>query len=284
MTPSDFILTLSCQDKQGIVAAVSNTIAAQKGNIVESAQFYDPSNDMFFMRVRFTPPQGYMPEHFTETFTPIATAYTFNWRLHDLAHKPRVLICVSKWGHCLNDLLYRHNIDQFPMTLAGVMSNHETWRKRVESENIPFTYIPNTDHTKQQQEHKLLALIEAEQIDLVILARYMQILSDDLATKLSGKVINIHHSFLPSFKGARPYEQAHARGVKLIGATAHYVTPDLDEGPIIEQDTQRVDHAMSPKQFITMGRDIENQVLAKAIQYHLDHRILLNGSRTVIFK
>ena len=284
MTPADYVLTLSCQDKQGIVAAVSNSIAAQRGNIVESAQFYDVSNDMFFMRVRFTPPTDYQITYFSEAFSPIAAAYNFDWQLHDLAIKPRVLICVSKWGHCLNDLLYRHSIDQFPMTLVGVMSNHETWRKRVEAENLPFTYLPNEGRSKAEQEADLMSLIKDQQVDLVILARYMQILSDNFSNQLFGKIINIHHSFLPSFKGARPYEQAHARGVKLIGATAHYVTPDLDEGPIIEQDTQRVDHAMSPKQFITMGRDIENQVLAKAMQYHLEHRILLNGAKTVIFK
>ena len=170
------------------------------------------------------------------------------------------------------------------MTLVGVMSNHQVWRKRVEAENLPFTYLPTTGRSKQDQEADLGQLIEDQSVDLVILARYMQVLSDHIAKQLIGKIINIHHSFLPSFKGANPYEQAHARGVKLIGATAHYVTPDLDEGPIIEQDTQRVDHAMSAKQFITIGRDIENQVLAKAIQYHVEHRILLNGAKTIIFK
>ncbi len=281
---ADFVLTLSCADRKGIVASVANSIAAQDCNIAESAQYGDPATGRFFMRVAFSTPQGMTREQFTAGFRPVATAYDLDFQVRDLSQKPRVMILVSKMGHCLNDLLYRHSIGQLPMELTCVVSNHETWRKRVESEGISFHHLPVSKDTKPEQEAALDKLVEEQNIDLVILARYMQVLSDRLSRKLYGKVINIHHSFLPSFKGAQPYHRAHARGVKLIGATAHYVTPDLDEGPIIDQDVGRVNHAMSISDFIAMGRDIESTVLARAVRDHLEHRILLNGERTVVFR
>jgi formyltetrahydrofolate deformylase len=282
--PARFVLTLSCGDRRGIVAAVANCIASQDCNIVESAQYGDPQTVRFFMRVSFAAPGRVTAADFSRGFHPVATAFDFDWRLHDLADKPRVLILVSNFGHCVNDLIYRYSIGHLPMDLVAVVSNHETMRRRVEAEGVPYRYMPVTRQTKEKQEAELAALIEKERIDLVILARYMQILSKDLATRLAGRAINIHHSFLPSFVGARPYHQAHERGVKLIGATAHYVTPDLDAGPIIEQDVGRVDHSMSVDELIATGRDIEATVLARAVRFHLQHRVLINGERTVVFR
>jgi len=282
--PARFVLTLSCGDRRGIVAAVANSIASQDCNIVESAQYGDPDSGRFFMRVAFAAPPSVTRESFVSGFTPVATGYGFDWQVHDLAVKPRVMILVSKMGHCLNDLLYRNSIGQLPMELVSVASNHETMRRRVESEGLPFHYVPVEGRSKAEQEAEILGLVEGERIDLVVLARYMQVLSDEMSAKLAGRVINIHHSFLPSFKGAKPYHRAHERGVKLIGATAHYVTAELDEGPIIEQDVGRVDHSMSAEEMIAIGRDIENTVLARAIKFHLEHRVLLNGSRTVVFR
>lgn len=282
--PARYVLTLSCKDRKGIVAAVANSIASQDCNIVESAQYGDIDTNRFFMRIAFSAPERLSKAQFEEGFRPVATAYDFDWQVHDLHVRPRVLIMVSKLGHCLNDLLYRNSIRYLPMELVGVASNHTTWKKRVEAEDLPFFYMPIDKDTKASQEAELDALIEREKVDLVILARYMQILSNELSEKLTGRVINIHHSFLPSFKGARPYHRAHARGVKMVGATAHYVTADLDEGPIIEQDVARVEHHHSAEEMIAIGRDVESRVLAQAVRYHLEHRILLNGDRTVIFK
>jgi len=282
--PARFVLTLSCEDRRGIVAAVANCIASQDCNIVESAQYGDPETERFFMRVSFSAPLSVSAESFCRGFQPVATAYDFDWKLHDLAVKPRVLILVSKFGHCLNDLLYRNSIGYLPMELVAVASNHEAMRRRVEADGIRYLCFPVSATTKTSQEKALSALIGDERVDLVVLARYMQILSKDFANALAGRAINIHHSFLPSFAGARPYHQAHARGVKLIGATAHYVTPTLDAGPIIEQDVGRVDHAMSPEEFVAMGRDIEATVLGRAIKFHLEHRVLINGERTVVFR
>ena len=281
---ANFVLTLSCQDRRGLVAAIANSIAAQDCNIVESEQYTEVSSGRFFMRISFASPPDVTLKSFSKGFQPIILAYDLDWDLYDLTRKPRVLVMVSKLGHCLNDLLYRHAIGSLPMELVGVVSNHETWRERVAHEGIPFHYLPITPDTKQKQEEKLLELVTSEAIDLVILARYMQILSDKLAEKLEGRVINIHHSFLPSFKGAKPYHQAYERGVKLIGATSHYVTADLDEGPIIEQDVARVHHSLPPGEMVTLGRDIECRVLAKAVRAHLEHRVLLNGQRTVVFR
>ncbi len=282
--PARFVLTLSCGDRRGIVAAVANSIASQDCNIVESAQYGDPDSGRFFMRVSFAAPESVTKASFVSGFQPVATGYGFDWQLHDLSVKPRVMILVSKLGHCLNDLLYRNSIGQLPMELVSVASNHQAMRRRVEGEGLPYHYVPVEGRSKSEQEAELLGLIEGERIDLVVLARYMQVLSDDMSAKLAGRVINIHHSFLPSFKGAKPYHRAHDRGVKLIGATAHYVTAELDEGPIIEQDVGRVDHSMSAEEMVAIGRDIENTVLARAIKFHLEHRVLLNGSRTVVFR
>jgi formyltetrahydrofolate deformylase len=279
-----FVLTLSCGDRKGIVAAVASSIAVQDCNIVESAQYGDPETNRFFMRVAFSAPEAVTLDRFHESFEPVATAYDFDWQVHDLSIKPRVAILVSTLGHCLNDLLYRNSIGHLPMELVSVVSNHEALRKRVEADGLPFLHLPVNNETRPRQEAKLLDHLAEQRIDLVVLARYMQILSDDLSTRLAGKAINIHHSFLPSFKGARPYHRAHAQGVKLIGATAHYVTPNLDEGPIIEQGVERVDHTMSVDEFIAIGRDIEATVLARAVKFHLEHRVLINGVRTVVFR
>jgi formyltetrahydrofolate deformylase len=279
-----FVLTLSCGDRRGIVAAVANCIASQDCNIVESAQYGDPETERFFMRVAFSAPAAVSAESFGRGFRPVATAYDFDWQLNDLSIKPRAVIMVSKLGHCLNDLLYRHSIGHLRMDLVAVVSNHETMRRRVEADGLPYVWLPVAEGGREDQERALIAFFEAERVDLVVLARYMQIFSNELVSRVAGRAINIHHSFLPSFVGAKPYHRAHARGVKLIGATAHYVTPDLDEGPIIEQDVGRVDHAMSVDDMIALGRDIEATVLARAVRFHLEHRVLVNDARTVVFR
>jgi len=282
--PARFVLTLSCGDRRGIVAAVANSIASMGCNIVESAQYGDPETERFFMRVSFAAPPTVTVATFSAGFMPVATGFGFEWRLHDLATKSRVLILVSKFGHCLNDLLYRHSIGHLRMELVAVVSNHETMRRRVEAEGVPYLHRPIGPAGKREQEVGIAELVERERIDLVVLARYMQVLSGEFAAMLAGRAINIHHSFLPSFVGARPYQQARERGVKLIGATAHYVTPELDAGPIIEQDVGRVDHSMGEEEMIATGRDIEATVLARAVRFHLEHRVLVNGTRTVVFR
>jgi formyltetrahydrofolate deformylase len=282
--PARFVLTLSCGDRRGIVAAVANCITSQDCNIVESAQYGDPETERFFMRVAFAAPARVDRQTFERAFYPVATAFGFDWQLHDLSVHARVLVLVSNIGHCLNDLLYRHAIGQLPMELVAVVSNHQTMRRRVESDGLAYVYLPVTPETKASQQAAIAAMVEKERIDLVVLARYMQILSPELTAKLAGRAINIHHSFLPSFVGARPYHRAHERGVKLIGATAHYVTAELDAGPIVEQDVERVDHSMSVEDLIATGRDIEARVLARAIRFHLGHRVLINGQRTVVFR
>lgn len=284
MPPARFVLTLSCDDRKGIVAAVAGSIADQDCNIVESAQHCDTDTGRFFMRVAFLAPEALTAEQFAVGFQPVAQTFGLDSELHDLAVRPRVMILVSKFGHCLNDLLYRNAIGQLPMQLVSVVSNHDTLRKPVEDSGIGFIHLPVSDETRPDQEAKLLHLVSEQGIDLVVLARYMQVLSNELSNRLAGRVINIHHSFLPSFKGARPYHRAHAQGVKLIGATAHYVTSELDEGPIIEQDVERVDHSMSVDEFIAIGRGIESAVLARAVKLHLEHRVLINGIRTVVFR
>jgi formyltetrahydrofolate deformylase len=278
-----FILTLSCDDKPGIVAGVASTIAANQGNILESAQYGDPDTNQFFMRVAFDLNKEQDSTSFKNQFLKIAEKFSLKWQLYDTNKPLRVILMVSKLGHCLNDLLYRYSIKKLPMELVCVISNHETFRKRVEAEDIPFICVPVDSSNRDKQEEQLLTLIDKHNVDLVVLARYMQILSPKMVETLHGRIINIHHSFLPSFKGARPYHRAHAKGVKLIGATAHYVTADLDEGPIIEQDVGHVDHTMSADDMIEAGRDIENRVLARAVRAHLEHRILLNGQKTVVF-
>lgn len=280
-----YVLTLSCPDVTGVVHAVSGFLAGTGCNIVDSAQFGDSTTERFFMRVSFDVTDGVQDiGSLTGGFLPVANRFGMNWELHDTTIRPRVLLMVSRFGHCLNDLLYRHSIGALAMDIPAIVSNHNDYARLAASYDIPFHHWPVTPETKQEQEARLLELVEGEHIDLVVLARYMQVLSEAVCAHMHGRVINIHHSFLPSFKGARPYQQAHARGVKLIGATAHYVTADLDEGPIIEQEVSRVDHAMTPYDLTAVGRDLESVALARAVQYHIQQRVLLNGDRTVVFR
>lgn len=280
-----FVLTLSCKDRPGIVAGVANFLADNGFNIRESAQFGDAETDLFFMRVAFEDVRGGRAVGVVQRdFASVAQRFGMDWQIHDLAERPRLLIMVSKFGHCLNDLLYRWDTGALKVEIPAIVANHADWAKRAEAHGIPYHHMPVSAATKPQAEAKLRALIESERIDLVVLARYMQILSPELSRDLAGRAINIHHSFLPSFKGATPYQQAHKRGVKLIGATAHYVTDDLDEGPIIEQETARVDHTMGPEALAAAGRDIESVVLARAVTWHVERRIFINGRKTVVFK
>lgn len=281
-----YILTLSCHDTRGIVARVTGFLAAQDGFIVESTQFGDPSTQRFFMRVQFsagaaTPAAEMLRQQFADE---VATPFAMDWQLNDAASKARVLILVSKQLHCLNDLLHRYRTGQLAMEIPAVISNHPDARSIVEWHGIPFHHLPIEGGDKAAQEAKIRAVMAAERVDIVVLARYMQILSPELSAHLHGRAINIHHSFLPSFKGAKPYHQAHERGVKLIGATAHYVTDALDEGPIIDQEVTRVDHSDSPEQLASTGQDIEAQVLTRSLNYQLEHRVLLNGHKTVVFR
>lgn len=281
---AQFVLTLSCPDVIGIVRAVSGFLYERECNILDSTQHGDVLTGTFFMRIHFSAGAGRATlQALMAEFAPVAQRFGMRWHLYDLAMKPRVLIMVSKLDHCLHDLLYRWKKGALLMDVAAVVSNHDDTRELVASCAIPFHHWPVTPETKQQQEQRLLDLVASERIDFVVLARYMQVLSDDLCRKLAGRVINIHHSFLPGFKGARPYHQAYERGVKLIGATAHYVTPDLDEGPIIEQDVIRVD-TQTPEQLAAMGRDIEQLVLSRAVRYEIEHRVILSGHRTIIFR
>ncbi|MGN9761534.1 formyltetrahydrofolate deformylase [Streptomyces sp. SD31] len=281
----EFILTLSCPDQAGLVHAVTTFLISHSGNILESRQFDDRLQDRFFMRVHFdvTDP-GISLEDLRTGFGPVGQAYGITWQLHDASTPTRALIMVSKFGHCLNDLLFRKSTGALNIEIPAIVSNHRDFEPLAQSYGIPFHHVPVTKETKDQAEARLLELVRELDIDLVVLARYMQILSDDLCKQLDGKAINIHHSFLPSFKGARPYVQAHRRGVKLVGATAHYVTPDLDEGPIIEQAVVRVDHSRDPDELVTIGRDVEAQVLARAVEWHSESRVLVNGNCTVVFR
>jgi formyltetrahydrofolate deformylase len=279
-----FVLTLSCPDRMGIVAAVSNFLMAQNCNIVDSAQFGDQSNQRFFMRVFFASEGSANKNDLSEEFAAVGERFAMQWTMYDTMIKPRVLIMVSKNGHCLNDLLYRFRIGALPVEIPAIVSNHSDFQSLAATHGVPFHYLPITPDNKSQQEERLLDIIEQERCDLVVLARYMQALSARACEHLQGRAINIHHSFLPSFQGAKPYQQAHDRGVKLIGATAHYVTEVLDEGPIIEQDVARVDHAMNVEDCAGAGRDVECAVLARAVKWHVEHRILLNGMRTVVFR
>jgi formyltetrahydrofolate deformylase len=279
----NYILTLKCPDRRGIVTEVAGVLADLDCNIEESSQYGDADTGSFFMRLHFGAANGVGPEELRANLRPLAKRFSMWWELHQKNERPRVLIMVSRQDHCLNDLLYRWRIGSLPVEITRVISNHETCRTIVEREGLHYDCLPVDKADKRKQEQKVREIIEKDQVDLVILARYMQILSDRFASDYLGRVINIHHSFLPSFKGARPYHQAHARGVKIIGATAHYVTPDLDEGPIIEQETERVTHSMTPNDLVVAGRDIERRVLARAIKYHIEHRILLNDGKTVVF-
>ena len=279
-----FILTLSGPDRMGIVAAVANFLLDRECNIVESAQFGDPATLQFFMRVSFDSSGATTDEELNRAFATVGDEFSMQWAVYDTAIKPRLLIMVSKFGHCLNDLLYRHRIGALPVEIPAIVSNHRDFYRVAAQSDIPFHYLPVNPENRQQQEEQLLDILRQERCDLIVLARYMQILSPAACAELPGRAINIHHSFLPSFQGAKPYTQAHDRGVKLIGATAHYVRADLDEGPIIEQDVARVDHSMSVEACAGVGRDVECAVLARAVQWHVEHRILLNGNRTVIFR
>lgn len=278
-----YILTLSCPDRMGIVHAVSGFLLERGGNIEEAAQYNDPATGLFFMRVQFACDPVNEADLRTQLVS-FAAPFHMNWNLHSTTQPMRTVILVSKEGHCLNDLLFRWKSGLLPIDIRAIVSNHREFYQLAASYNVPFHNIPVTAANKAEAEAKQYDIIQSEGAELVVLARYMQILSDDLCRKLSGRAINIHHSFLPSFKGAKPYYQAHDRGVKLIGATAHYVTADLDEGPIIEQDVARVDHSKTVDDLTTQGRDTESQVLARAVKWHSEHRVLLNGHKTVIFK
>ena len=276
-----YTLTLSCADKPGIVHAVSGPLAAAGGNITESQQYGSPETGTFFMRVDFTSPRSY--EQVQAELAAVAGDFGMSWELHRSGHRVRTLIMASRSGHCLNDLLFQQRAGTLPIDIPAIVSNHKDLAGLAEFYGVPFHHIPVTADTKAEAEDQLRALMAELDIELVVLARYMQILSNELCRDLSGRAINIHHSFLPSFKGARPYHQAHARGVKLIGATAHYVTSDLDEGPIIEQEVIRVDHSRSAAQLAAIGSDVEGRALSKAVQWHAEHRVLLDGRRTIVF-
>ena len=280
---SQFTLTLFCPDRKGIVNAVAAFLVQQDCNITDSAQFGDIATGKFFMRVSIDAQNSQSVSSLTKAFAPVSESYSMQATFHDSAKKARVAIMVSKHGHCLNDLLYRHRIGALRIEIPVIISNHRDHYKLAASQDIPFQYLPVTPESKVKQEARLMEIIQEEQCDLVVLARYMQILSPSLCASLAGRAINIHHSFLPSFKGAKPYRQAHDRGVKLIGATAHYVTADLDDGPIIEQDVARVDHRASVDECAAIGHYVESAVLARAVQWHVEHKILLNGNRTIVF-
>ena len=277
----ELVLTLSCPDRPGIVHAVSGFLAERDCNILDSQQYGSPRTATFFLRVHFDSPVD--EPRLRADFRTVAEAFSMRWELHASAHRPNVLVLVSKEGHCLNDLLYRWRTGYLPGTIVAVASNHEDLRPLTAPYDVPYHHLPVTPDDRSQQEQQVLDLIARHDVELVVLARYMQILSPRVCDTLPGRIINIHHSFLPSFRGGRPYEQAYAHGVKLIGATAHYVTADLDEGPIIEQEVARVGHAHDPAALAAVGRDLECVALARAVRWHLEHRVLLDGQRTVIF-
>ncbi|MEU8709568.1 formyltetrahydrofolate deformylase [Streptomyces sp. NPDC048565] len=278
-----YVLTLSCPDKQGIVHAVSSYLFMTGCNIEDSQQFGDHDTGLFFMRVHFSADATVTVDKLRASFAAIGESFRMEWQIHRASDRMRIVLMVSKFGHCLNDLLFRSRTGALPVEIVAVVSNHTDFAELVASYGIPFRHIPVNRENKAEAEAQVLELVRGENVELVVLARYMQVLSDDICKQLSGRIINIHHSFLPSFKGAKPYHQAHARGVKLIGATAHYVTADLDEGPIIEQEVERVRHGVTPDQLVAVGRDVECRALARAVQWHAERRILLNGRRTVVF-
>ena len=278
-----YILTLSCPDQRGIVHAVSGFLLERGGNIEEAAQYNDHDTGLFFMRVQFACADA-GAEALREQIGTLAARFDMRWQLHAAAQPMRAVIFVSKEGHCLNDLLFRWKSGLLPLDIRAIVSNHRDFYQLAASYNVPFHHIAVNKANKAQAEERQLEIIDGEGAELVVLARYMQVLSDAMCQRLAGRAINIHHSFLPSFKGAKPYYQAHSRGVKLIGATAHYVTADLDEGPIIEQDVARVDHSLTVEDLTAIGRDTESQVLARAVKWHGEHRVLVNGQRTVVFR
>ena len=280
---TSYVLTVTCESTRGVVAAISGFLADKGCNIIDSSQFDDLDTGKFFMRISFISEEGANHRDLVEGFKPVAGRFGMDWEIYDASNRMKVLLMVSRFGHCLNDLLYRWKIGALPIDIVGVVSNHFDYQKVVVNHDIPFHHIKVTKENKPQAEAQLLELVEQTGTELIVLARYMQVLSDQLCGKMSGKIINIHHSFLPSFKGANPYKQAYQRGVKLIGATSHYVTADLDEGPIIEQDTVRITHAQSPDDYVSLGRDVESQVLARSIHAHIHRRVFLNGNRTIVF-
>ncbi len=278
-----YCLTVTCPSRRGIVAAIATYLAENGCNITDSAQFDDVATGRFFMRVSFTPETGLDISALESGFAATARAFDMTAGFHDEAEKRKAIIMVSRFGHCLNDLLYRWHIGALPIDIVAVISNHMDYQKVVVNHEIPFHCIQVTKDNKQQAEAEQMQIVRDTGADLIVLARYMQVLSDQMCREMSGRIINIHHSFLPSFKGANPYKQAFERGVKLIGATSHYVTADLDEGPIIEQDTVRVTHAQSAQDYVSLGRDVEASVLARAIHAHANHRVFLNGNKTIVF-
>lgn len=281
---SSYTLTLTCADRPGIVHDVTGAIVSLTGNIVESAQYGDAATNNFSMRINFSlADESRSLADIRDGFGEVASRFDMHWNLSDDSVAPRVLILVSRHLHCLVDLLYRARVGELRIDIPAVVSNHRDAYQLVAADDIPFFHLPVTAETRHEQEARLIEIIERERIDFVVLARYMQILSTEFCQRFPGRVINIHHSFLPGFKGAKPYHQAHARGVKLIGATAHYVTADLDEGPIIEQDVVRVTHAQSAEQLVAAGREVEQRVLARAVRYQSENRVLLNGEKTVVF-
>jgi len=284
MSAPHHCLTVSCPDTTGIVAAVASFFAARRINIVEAAYFADPASGRFFMRTVFDGAADWNAGLADAFGATVGGPFKMDWKVHDGRRKPRLLILVSKFEHCLNDLLYRYRTGALGVEIPAIVSNHPDLAPLAKWHNVPFHHLPVSAANREQQEMAISRLVADLDVDLVVLARYMQILSASFCQRLSGKAINIHHSFLPSFKGAKPYQQAHARGVKLIGATAHYVTEALDEGPIIEQEVERVDHTQTADDLVAIGRDIENIVLARAVRFHAEHRVLLNGGKTVVFR
>jgi len=284
--PRKYVLTVSCPEANGIVRAVSDFLFQRGATISDAAQHRDPVIDRFFMRVEFEEAEAALPgsEKLDEDFRDIATRFDMQRNFFDLSVKPKVLMAVSKHGHCLNDILHRWSSGVLPANIVGVVSNHEDLRGITEWYGIPYHYLPVTEHNKAEQEDEVLAIIRDKKVDLLALARYMQILSPKMCEAMAGRAINIHHSFLPGFKGANPYRQAYMRGVKIIGATAHYVTTDLDEGPIIEQAVEKIDHNFDIDELVQIGRDAECAAFARAVKWHCEHRIIVNGNKTVVFK
>jgi len=281
-----YVVVLRCPERRGIVARVASHLADQGFTIDESSQYNDPSTDTFFMRVVFHAEDGSAPavEDIRRGFVAPAADFAMDLQVHDLSRRPKALLMVSKFSHCLHDLIHRWEAGVLPLDIVGVVSNHDSLRAVVEFHGLVYHHLPVTKETKPAQEARLVGLIEETGADLVVLARYMQVLSEELCGYLSMRCINIHHSFLPSFKGAKPYHQAHARGVKMIGATAHFVTPDLDEGPIIHQDTRPVDHGFTPEKMVMLGQEVEAAVLGRAVTWFAEHRIISNGAKTVVFR
>ena len=283
MSEHSYTLRIACDDQPGIVATVASALASRGANIIESNQFWDRQTNQFFLRIATSTPENVSKAEIELMLNPAVDRFNMRLKIDDLSRRPKIIIMVSKFDHAMLHLLYQIKVGWLDAEVAAIVSNHEDARKIADQEGIPFHYWPVNKENKAEQEAKLADLIKETKSELVVLARYMQVLTNDLSSQFYGMIINIHHSFLPSFKGAKPYHQAYERGVKLIGATAHYVTPDLDEGPIIEQETERVSHAMSADDFVATGRDIEARVLARGVKYHLEGRVMLNKNRTVVF-